>query len=347
MQVTNFVLRTAVRSRWKSPLVALLVAAASVASERASACDICAIYTATEMRESRIGPSAGVAEQFSRFTTLQQSGDEVANPAGERLESSITQVLLGYTLTPRLALQLNLPVVWRSFRRLEGGSTVSGHESGIGARALVGPLAPWSHVTAESVFRATLLGGVKFPTGDSNRLGEETGHDGGSGTLGGSGVTMDGMTETESPSGVHPHDLALGSGSFDGIVGGRIFGSWRRGFVTALLQYSVRTEGDFDYRYANDLTWSGGPGLFLLLEHDYTLGLQGLLTGETKSKDELNGMTLDDTAITALYAGPGMLFTWGSSLGAELAADLPVILNNSALQIVPDYRVRSGVVWRF
>jgi hypothetical protein len=34
-------------------------------------------------------------------------------------------------------------------------------------------------------------------------------------------------------------------------------------------------------------------------------------------------------------------------LGANLGIDVSVIQNNSALQIVPDYRFRGGVTWRF
>jgi len=34
-------------------------------------------------------------------------------------------------------------------------------------------------------------------------------------------------------------------------------------------------------------------------------------------------------------------------LSAELGADLPVSIDNTALQSVPDYRVRAAVNWRF
>ena len=100
-------------------LIALVVALVA-ATPRARACDVCAIYTATEMHEARTGFRLGVGEQFSRFATLQDDGEELDNP-GEKVHSSITQVLLGYQLTPRFGLQLNLPLVSRTFRRLEEG----------------------------------------------------------------------------------------------------------------------------------------------------------------------------------------------------------------------------------
>jgi hypothetical protein len=109
----------------------------------------------------------------------------------------------------------------------------------------------------------------------------------------------------------------------------------------------VRREGAFGYRYANDLTWFGGPGWYPLLAHDYTLGLQMVLSGEAKGKDTQMGERLDDTALTALYFGPGVRFTWTTQLSAEFYADLPVLQNNTALQTLPTFRLRGGLVWRF
>ncbi len=83
--------------------------------------------------------------------------------------------------------------------------------------------------------------------------------------------------------------MALGSGSYDGIVGTGVYGRWRKGFFTASLQYAIRSEGDFDHQYANDLTWFGGPGIYLVLTHKYTLALQAVVSGETKGKDTFGG----------------------------------------------------------
>ena len=40
-------------------------------------------------------------------------------------------------------------------------------------------------------------------------------------------------------------------------------------------------------------------------------------------------------------------FTWSDRLSAQIAADLPVSINSSGQQIVPDYRVRAALTWRF
>jgi hypothetical protein len=339
-------------------LALLLLAPAA----RTLACDVCAVYTATEYGETRRGWRAGVFEQLSFFRSVQRDGEEIPG-GGERLTSSITQLLVGYQLNRRLGLHLNLPIISRTFRRLEDGTLRRGDETGIGDLSLLGRVLVHSFVTERSVFRFSLLGGVKFPTGDSERLAEELApahthaadearslgrllrplHPNGGG--GPTDAPAHGLGERES--GVHGHDLALGSGSYDGIVGGDAFWSRDRFFLTGGLQYTIRSEGDFGYRYANDLTWSGGPGVYLLAGHEHTLGLQAVLSGETKGKDDLDGRRLDDTGITALYAGPGVTFTWRTSLALDVALDLPVVQRNTAVQIVPDYRVRGSLIWRF
>ena len=297
--------------------------------QQALACDLCAIYMGVEQRESRTGFFAGVAEQYSDFDTWQRGGEKVPNPAGERLHSFITQIVGGYTLTPRIAVQINLPVIVRDFRRQEMDGVVNGDESGFGDLSLLASWEAYSDVTENTLTRFTLLGGLKLPSGNSRRLKEE----------------LNEMDDVESA--IHGHDLALGSGSVDGIIGAQLFWSWRRAFVTGAIQYLLRTEGDFQYEFADDLMWSGGPGAFVLLAHEYTVGVQAELSGESKGNDSLAGVKMDDTAITALYIGPDIRFTWGTSLGANLAVDLPVLQHNSALQIVPDLRLRGGLTWRF
>jgi hypothetical protein len=188
---------------------ALMIAAAGFWA-RALACDLCAIYTSVEQRESRTGFFAGLGEQFSDYDTEQQSGEKVPNPAGERLHSFITQLIGGYNFTPRLALQLNMPIIVRDFRRQEARGIIDGDESGIGDLSVIGSWTAYAGVTENTVTRFTLLGGLKLPSGNSRRLQEE-------------------LRETEDVhSGIHGHDLALGSGSVDGIIGAQLFSITKR-----------------------------------------------------------------------------------------------------------------------
>jgi hypothetical protein len=286
----------------------------------AMACDLCSIYSATEATGgSGQGLYGGVAEQFTRFGTLQDGGHKIPND-GEYINSSVSQVFAGYNFNSRIGVQFNLPVIYRSF----GSATDHGTESGIGDASLTGSFALYRNHQVDLTLDCGLLGGVKFPTGDSRRLGG-----------------------SDFAAGIGGHDLALGSGSFDGVVGGSFYGRWKHAFVSASLQYAIRSEGDFEHQYANDLTWSGGPGCYLALTEDYTVQLQAVVSGEYKGKDTFSGVADDDSAETIVYAGPQLNFTWSSRFSAQLGVDLPVSRYNTGVQVVPDYRAHAAITFRF
>jgi hypothetical protein len=113
------------------------------------------------------------------------------------------------------------------------------------------------------------------------------------------------------------------------------------------VSYSIRSCGDFGYRYANDLMWNGGPGFFFVLNESWTASLQFVVSGEHKGLDRFRGEDAEDTGITAVYVGPQLNFTWSDKFSAQAAVDIPLLLDNTALQAVPDYRVRAAFTWRF
>ena len=75
--------------------------------------------------------------------------------------------------------------------------------------------------------------------------------------------------------------------------------------------------------------------------------MQLVCSGESKQKDEFRGELAEDTALTAVYLGPKFSGTFRDRIAAEVEVDIPVLIDNSALQIVPDYRVRAGISVRF
>ena len=299
----------------------LLVAA--VCAQPVAACDLCAVYAATEAQGgSGQGGFGGVAEQFTYFNTLQANGHDVANDGDQYIKSSLSQVFAGYNFNDRIGVQFNLPIIYRSY----GYGLARGSELGIGDASLLGNAHLFEKLTEDFTFNWTALGGVKFPTG-------ATGH-------------LNPNTPDFSP-GIGGHDLTLGSGSYDGLLGTGFYARWKRVFLAGAMQYAIRTEGAYGYQFANDWTWFGGPGIYLLLGDKHTLSLQAVVSGETKGQDSLPGMTLNDTAVTIVYLGPQINYTWSSKLSAQIAMDLPVSVAATGEQIVPDYRVRAAVTWRF
>jgi hypothetical protein len=349
------------RQRLRAAALALLtvLGSASVVGVRsATACDVCSIYIGTTKQEQARGPFIAIAQQFTSFTTLQLDGEQIPNFDDEKIDSSITQFVLGYTVNPRLHFQFNVPLISRHFRRATLTGTETDDETGIGDVSLAGRYSLVQRVVPRSIINLDLMLGVKFPTGNTDRLGEESveveGEEADEGTT---ALRFDrhpgpkDLPRHDGPggtiSGVHGHDLTLGTGSFDAFVGASSFTTYRRAFFSGAIQYMVRTEGDFDYTFANDLQWEGGPGAYLLLNHNYTLALQAWFLGESKGKDTQAGVRLDDTAITALYLGPRLTFSYSTRSHADIGVAFPLIQNTTELQLVPDYRLRAAWVWHF
>ena len=167
---------------------------------------------------------------------------------------------------------------------------------------------------------------MKFPTGSASQLNPD---------------------QPDFAPGIGGHDLTLGSGSYDGLLGTGFYARWKRLFLTGAMQYAVRSPGAYGYQFANDWTWFGGPGVYLLLGHKHTLALQAVVSGESKRLDTVNGAAIDDTGVTSVFLGPQISYDWSSRLSALLGADLPVSIVSSGEQLVPNYRLRGAVTWKF
>ncbi len=296
---------------------------ASVCTQPVLACDLCAIYAATEAQGGRgKGFFGGVAEQFTYFNTLQVDGHDVPNDGDQYLNSSLSQVFAGYNLNNHIGVQFNLPVIYRSY----GYQAERGSESGIGDVSLIGNFRLYERQSMDFTLSWTALGGVKFPTGSTSQLNPAL---------------------PDFAPGIGGHDLTLGSGSYDGLLGTGFFVRWRHLFLAGGMQYAVRGEGAYGYQFANDWTWLGGPGVYLLMADEHTLTLQAVVAGETKGLDTLNGVATDDTGITSVFLGPQVSYTWSDRLSAQVGLDLPVSIVSSGEQIVPTYRIRAAVTWRF
>jgi hypothetical protein len=291
-----------------------------------------------------------IGEQFTHFGTVLVDGREVSNPAGQYENSSITQLVAGYTINDRFALQLNVPLIYREFRRPEGFAIDRGTESGLGDISLLVKTVAFRYVSAarrefdvseknpvaidhepDFTISAVLLTGLKLPTGDSSRIKEEF-HE----------IDIPGAP----PSGIHGHDLTLGTGSSDGIFGEQTSLRYKNFFAEANVQFTLRGDGLHQYHFANDLAWDGGPGYYLVRNREMIVGLQFMVSGEHKDVDRFRGAPAEDTGITSVFVGPRIVASRGR-WSAQVEVDLPVLIDNTALQVVPDYRLRGGVSFHF
>jgi hypothetical protein len=235
---------------------------------------------------------------------------------------------------------------------------MNGNETGMGDMSLIATAKLLSWFETDYVAHFIVLGGLKFPTGNPDALSEEL-------TESQPCIPFPDPTQCHVrgtfrlppdkqphhtvggvPSGIHGHDIRSGS------VG------HRRGAVLRRLERLYHRRDSIWHgrlgrsaTVANDLLFETGPSAYLCSAMIYsgrrTAGAQVLFSGETNGNVTLKGEDTGDTAMTALYLGPAFRFGWGDSLGAEITAQLPVLQNNTQLQILPDYRLLGGVTWRF
>jgi len=316
----------------------------------APACDLCAIYRATNARgESASGFLFTVSEQYTAYDTFQREGEPYhQNPTFEQafLHSSLTHIAPTYNFSEQFGVSLNIPLIYRSFHRVQleavppfGLEDERGTLAGLGDMSVIGRWTPLRIVDMQYSIVGSLFAGAKFPTGDTDRLDLELEQER-------AGQALFGPGHNHPIGGIHQHDLTLGSGSFDGIFGGAITFRWDRWFLGAQGQYYLRTEAN-DYKFGDEIMISGGPGGYLLLNKDYTLTLQANALYDTMAQDKVLDITSTETGWTAWYFGPLINFTWKDHLTANVGVDIPLRIYNHGFQEVPDYRIHGGVSWRF
>ena len=148
------------------------------------------------------------------------------------------------------------------------------------------------------------------------------------------------------PSGIHAHDLAEGSGSWDVPLGMNLRVGCERVYLSLHALYTIRTRGAHGYQFANDLVVNLAQGVDLWRSGAHRLGLEANLNGIAKGKDTVNGAPEPDSGMVELYLGPQITAVW-TQLSGTAGVDAPLIQHDTGLQLVPDWRMHGGLVWAF
>jgi hypothetical protein len=277
---------------------------------------------------------ADVVEQYTDFGTLKNVPAGVSTNQWEN--SFITQFIFGYQINPDLNVQLNVPYIYRNYQIENlGGALTRGQVNGLGDIRLILNYTAFRKETADSDFSWRVSGGVKLPTGDDHLLAQED--------PGAAPSDLNGPA-----SAVGGHDLALGSGSVDGIVATGITYNQGRFLFTADADYTIRSTGYAGYRYSNELGWSGGPGYRVWQDANHALSLQFLASGEYKAADTVQGSGTNDTFVSSVLLGPNVIFAWNKVLTAHFQAEIPVMLHyDDGFQAIPTFRLKAGVTFSF
>jgi hypothetical protein len=312
-----------------STLTAALLAAC------ASACDFCGCELPLITLQDRKGWYAGAAEQATRFGTLQSNGHDISDPDHQYLHSSNTQIFVGYDFGHTFGVQINVPLITRSYRRAEGDGIQKGNVSGFGDVSLLAHWTPLHFEKSDFLLTGRVVAGIQFPTGDSNQVLEEANE------------SEDEEGEGSVPSGIHGHDLALGTGSVNGIFGADIHAQWKRVFLDAGVQFALRGQGRNEYDFANDLGWYAGLGVVAFEKNDLNFAIKARFSGDTKGEDTFRGVRSDDTASTVVWLGPEVVATWRDRVSVDVGVAFPIYRDNTGVQTVADIRVQAGVTIQF
>jgi hypothetical protein len=336
--------------RWPLLLWALVWLAS-----RSGACDLCAIYNADAARDSRgVGWVATLSESFIPYRTVLLNGKEIHGNNLDFRDASVTHLVPGYNFTPRFGVNVNLPLVYQNFQRTEvryrltGPPTVRterGNDFQLGDVSLIGRLALFQKTEMEYSFAADALAGVRFPTGETDRLTDEVSQTRIYDRFVPPGTPHDPLGHTVS--GVHQHDLSPGSGSYDGLCGLTVRARWRRLFLNGQFQYYLHTEGASGFQYGDEIMISGGPGVYLLLGKRCTLNLQANASYDSIARDRILDRISDRTGSTSWYLGPQIGLSLQQRFSGAAGIDVPLHVTNNGLQNRPDYRVHVSLAYRF
>jgi len=282
-------------------------------------------------------------ELYQQFTDFEQVSDlnGVSIREGEfTTKYSSVQGIIGYDLTSRWGMQLNVPFIYRRYEQYTNYRRTTGSESGLGDMTLSVDYTPIADFDPSGGFRWSFHAGVELPTGDTGSIEAQQ-----SGRVNGSNA----------PAVLRHHTggtvsggriLSLGSGSYDFPIGTALLWRADQYFVLSSLQYTFRTEGDFDYKFGNDLVAELGPGVFVALHDDYTTALRVVFSSEYKWGDDQNSSEVDYTKVYNLFLGPQVIVTASDHLIMQIGVDLPVYRDESDTTIIPRWRMRAGVTYR-
>lgn len=271
--------------------------------------------------------------------TLQRDGRTIADPADQHLDTTVAQVVAAWRFGPTWSARIYLPFIHHRYEV----AGVDGWYTGSGDVVVQG-MATWQTRRDGRHFAVgNLFAGLELPTGDSDRLADEVHADAGAG----GGHSHGGAVTGGAHDAVHPHDLALGSGSWDPIAGASGFARWGRLYLTGHGQYTWRTEGDHGYRYGSGGMFGAGPGVFLLDRPGGTLGLHLNTSGEFNQRDRHRGVLVEDSGMREITAGPDLTFSWLGRVTGEIGVEFPLWRESRGTHLATNARGHAGMSVRF
>ena len=322
-------------------LVASLITTSVVTP--AMACDLCAIHIAKSASQPQVGGLLiGSKAHYTRYEGTASAFAPVSPIFLEEqsFNSTIIQLYAQYRASEKIWFQTSIPYIYRDFKRLRNTRIEKGEEYGFGDTSVLLGYEPVQIEEEDYSLRFNLYGGVKFPTGDDDRLEEEQQESDALDVAALLHATPDGNLISGS-------ELALGTGSIDIPLGASIWAQKDKFFFELAAQYAIRTEGGSDFRYGNGFFADVGPGVFLFYDHKKSLALKVALSADFKDKDKLNGEEIARSDQNRMFIGPQLRLTISDQLLASLGIDFSIADDNELEGVQAKHKVSAALSYRF
>ena len=308
--------------------VLLSVVLPLIVAAPAFACDFCSIYTPLNISERQAGRlDLGVREDLLGYSKTRLDGNNVDHSlAIQNQKINVTELTAQYSLTDRFSALLAVPIISETFKRRINGAFDRDSESGVGDVALYGDVVLARKAQAKGgYFQWDLFGGVKLPSGSTDRLTESANG-----------------SSTYSETGIYGGSVTTGTGSYDFPIATGIHNESNNWLLDALIQYNLRTQGDYSYQFGNDLRWNVGFGRRFYEDSDFTFAAQLFLSGLSKAKDQQNGLDVVDSGQSFVAIGPKIEMIFSNRYTLFVRVDAPITSSNDGLQTLEDHRVQIG-----
>jgi hypothetical protein len=296
----------------------------------AQECDECLV--ASYVQSGFLPDSSGhAAFQFHyryRHTPYQGSSSQSDAP-DEKVADTVLNLFYSYPLIDRVFLDVNLPVVSQAYTERPENSYSSGRDSGLGDMSLVVNTQPFLWVRDVYSIDWRMRGGVKLPTGDSGEL----------------SAVQARPPSTDSL--VYPYDRALGSGSFDWILGSSLFLREDRWVGFGDAQFIGRTTGSDKFRAGDMVTVHLAPGYVFFQRAKDTVAVLLDSSLVFVDKSSVDSEAIANSGETTLSVGPRVQATLRDTFSALIGVSLPVFQDRGGRQLGTDYTVVGSLMVGF
>jgi hypothetical protein len=291
----------------------------------AFACDYCGIYTPLIVREHQAkSVELGIREDLLGYSKTKRDGDDVESLGNQNQKINLTELTAQYAFTNRFSILTAVPIINQSVKRKVDGQFETYNDTNIGDVAIYSDIVLARRgLRGGGMLQWDFFAGFKVPSGNTDPLSEPA-------------------EQRWSQTGMYGGAVSPGSGSFDFPLATGIRSEFNSWLVDATIQYNLRTEGDLNYQYGNDLRWNLGAGRRFYEDTDFSFDAQFFLSGLSKDQDTQNGSTIVDSGQSYLAVGPRVDLTFENRYLVYVRIDAPVSYDNDGLQTLQDHRVQIG-----